>query len=120
VNQKTRTGKNLRNRVLTINQKSKIIKKSTKLHDDIDSKPENAQNSASSQSGTTTNIINNISNNNNNYNKNYNVTYSTVENITQNFYITLEHNHQAQNTTQKQQSAHKETSSFINPSNFEV
>lgn len=82
MNQKTKTGKNLRNRVLAINHKSKIIKKSIKLHDDIDTKPENAPNSTSSQSGTTTNIINNISNNNNNYNKNYNVTYSTVENIT--------------------------------------
>jgi hypothetical protein len=101
MNQKAKAAKNLRNRVLGLHPKSKIIKKASKFPEEAEVKPENAPNSSSSQSGNTTNIINNISNNNNNYNKNYNVTYSTVENITQNFYITLEHNHQTPSASQK-------------------
>jgi hypothetical protein len=91
----------LRSRVLGLHPKSKVIKK-TKFQEDLEIKPENTPNSGSPQNGNTTNIINNISNNNNNYNKNYNVTYSTVENITQIFYITLEHNHQAQGSQKPQ------------------
>lgn len=111
MSQKIKSGKVLKLRGTGINPKSKVIKKAAKISDESEPKCESSGTPNNSQNGNTTNIINNISNNNTNFNNNYNVTTCKVENITQNFYITLEHNHQ-QSATQYPQ---KETSPFNIP-----